>query len=173
MRLMSSPVGLPRLERHRSLRQLGLAVGFSQHPNQHRPQRPILLAVDQELGEGAALWVAQNSPSHPVCPLEVGEHEDMEELGTRSWTEGLQAFAKPALTLVGSHDRRLRGRTGVTWLCAVYWPQPTGRSPSLTAEKVGAGAAAKSPGAVPLGHQEAARIDSTLCPLRLPRTQSG
>jgi hypothetical protein len=28
----------------------------------------------------------------------------MEELGTRSGTEGLQAFAKPALTLVGSHD---------------------------------------------------------------------
>jgi hypothetical protein len=26
--------------------------------------------------------------SDPVCPLEVGEHEDMEELGTRSGTEG-------------------------------------------------------------------------------------
>ena len=28
------------------------AVGLSQHPDQHRPQRPVLLAVDQELGEG-------------------------------------------------------------------------------------------------------------------------
>ena len=38
---MSSPVGcLPRLERYRSLRQLGLA-GLSQQLNQHRPQHPI------------------------------------------------------------------------------------------------------------------------------------
>jgi hypothetical protein len=26
---------------------------FSQHPDEHRPERPILLAVDQEFGEGA------------------------------------------------------------------------------------------------------------------------
>ena len=31
------------------------ATGFSQHPDQHRSERPILLAVDQRLGEGAAL----------------------------------------------------------------------------------------------------------------------
>lgn len=28
---------------------------FSQHPDEHRPERPILLAVDQEFGEGPAL----------------------------------------------------------------------------------------------------------------------
>jgi len=33
------------------------AFDFPQHPDEHRPQRPILLAVDQELGEGAGLWV--------------------------------------------------------------------------------------------------------------------
>ena len=31
------------------------AFGLPQHPDEHRPQRPILLAVDQQLGEGAAL----------------------------------------------------------------------------------------------------------------------
>ena len=31
---------------------------FPQHPDKHCPQRPILLAVDQQLGEGAALRVA-------------------------------------------------------------------------------------------------------------------
>jgi hypothetical protein len=30
------------------------AIGLSQHPDQHRPERPVLLAVDQELGEGTA-----------------------------------------------------------------------------------------------------------------------
>jgi hypothetical protein len=39
-----------------------VAVEVSGHlpkyPDQHRSDRPILLAVDQQLGEGAALWVA-------------------------------------------------------------------------------------------------------------------
>ena len=26
-------------------------VGLSQHPDEHRPERPVLLAVDQQLGE--------------------------------------------------------------------------------------------------------------------------
>ena len=29
-----------------------LAVRLPKHPDEHRPKRPILLAVDQELGEG-------------------------------------------------------------------------------------------------------------------------
>ena len=45
----------------------GLAFGLPQHPNQQRPEGAVLLAVDQELGEGAA------------GPLEVGEHQDVEE----------------------------------------------------------------------------------------------
>jgi hypothetical protein len=120
-------------------------MGLPQHPDEHRPERPVLLAVDQELGEGTALWVAPEL-SDPVCPLEVGEHEDMEELGTRSGTEGLQAFAKPPLTFVGSHDRRLRGRTGVTRTRAVYSPQPTGRSPQPYCGEGGGGGGGKEPG---------------------------
>jgi hypothetical protein len=30
---------------------LDRAVGLSQHPDEHCPKRPVLLAVDQELGE--------------------------------------------------------------------------------------------------------------------------
>jgi hypothetical protein len=29
-----------------------------QHPDEHRPKRPVVLAIDQEFGEGAALRVA-------------------------------------------------------------------------------------------------------------------
>jgi hypothetical protein len=32
-----------------------LELGLPQHPDEHGPERPVLLAVDQELGEGAAL----------------------------------------------------------------------------------------------------------------------
>ncbi len=50
-----------------------------------RPKRPVLLAVDQQLGEVPTLGVA---PEHtePVGPLEVGEHEDVEQLGAGSPT---------------------------------------------------------------------------------------
>ena len=33
--------------------QLAWTVGLSQHPDEHRPERPILLAVDQEFAESA------------------------------------------------------------------------------------------------------------------------
>jgi hypothetical protein len=58
--------------------------------DQHRP-RPVLLAVDQELGEGATLGVAPEL-ADPVGPLEVGKHEDVEKLGAGSGTEGVQAL---------------------------------------------------------------------------------
>jgi hypothetical protein len=32
-----------------------LALNLPKHANEHRPERSVLLAVDQELGEGAAL----------------------------------------------------------------------------------------------------------------------
>jgi hypothetical protein len=35
---------------------------FAQHANEHRPKRPVLFAVDQELGEGTSRGVSQNSP---------------------------------------------------------------------------------------------------------------
>jgi hypothetical protein len=34
-----------------------IAFVLPQHPDEHRPKRPILLAVDQELGEGATARV--------------------------------------------------------------------------------------------------------------------
>jgi hypothetical protein len=50
------------------------------HP---RPERSVLLAVDQEFGECATLWVAPEL-SDPVGSLEVGQHEDVEKLGERA-----------------------------------------------------------------------------------------
>jgi len=47
----------------------------------------------------------------PVGSLEVGEHQDVEQLGAGSRAEGVQAFSKSALKIVGSHGRRLRGPT--------------------------------------------------------------
>ena len=40
-------------------RSLPITVGLPQHADQHRSQRPVLLAVDQELGEGASRGFAQ------------------------------------------------------------------------------------------------------------------
>jgi hypothetical protein len=50
---LALPVGFPAGTR---------APGLAQHPDQHRPQRPVLLAVDQKFGEGAALCVAPELP---------------------------------------------------------------------------------------------------------------
>ena len=69
-----------------------LAIGLAEHPDEHRPERPILLAVDQELGEGATLGVAPEL-SDPVGALEVGEHQDVEQLGAWSRTEGVETLA--------------------------------------------------------------------------------
>ena len=53
-----------------------LGVDLPQHPDKHSTKRPILLAIDQEFGEGTALWVAPEL-ADPVGPLEVGEHQDV------------------------------------------------------------------------------------------------
>ena len=68
--------------------QLVRSAGLPQHPDEHRPQRPVLLAVDQQLGEGAALRIAPEL-ADPVGALEVGEHQDVEEgsTGERSGRE--------------------------------------------------------------------------------------
>jgi hypothetical protein len=73
-----------------------------QHPDQHRPHRPILFAVDQELGECAALRVAPEL-ADPVGPLEVGEHEDVKQLGAGSGAEGFQPIAQDALDVLQVH----------------------------------------------------------------------
>ena len=65
------------------------AAGLTQRADEHRPERPILLAVDQQLGEGAALRVAPEL-ADPVGPLEVGEHQDVEKLRVWGPTEGIE-----------------------------------------------------------------------------------
>jgi hypothetical protein len=70
-----------------SVRYTEIQVRLPQHADQLRPERPVLLAVDEELGEGAALPVAPEL-SDPVGPVEVGEHEDVEQLGARSRPKG-------------------------------------------------------------------------------------
>jgi hypothetical protein len=72
-------------------------VGLPQHPDEHRPKRPILLAVDQELGERSGLGVPVER-ADPVDPVEVWEAKDVEELGAGCGTERVQTLPKPALS---------------------------------------------------------------------------
>jgi hypothetical protein len=51
-------------------------VSLTPHPDEYRSERPVLFAVDQKLGEGAALQVIPEL-SDPVGPLEVGERQDV------------------------------------------------------------------------------------------------
>ena len=68
----------------------GSVLSLPQDPNEHRSQRPVLLAVDQELGEGAALRVAPEL-TDPSSALEVGQHENVEELDASRRREGVEA----------------------------------------------------------------------------------
>jgi hypothetical protein len=43
---------------------VGLQLRLPQHADQHGPERPILLAVDQQLGECAVCGRLQHSPIH-------------------------------------------------------------------------------------------------------------
>jgi hypothetical protein len=72
------------------------------HADKHRSERTILLAVDQELGEGPALRVAPEL-ADPVGLLEVGEHEDVKQLGAGSGAEGFQPIAQDALDVLQVH----------------------------------------------------------------------
>jgi hypothetical protein len=56
-----------------------------QHADQYRPERPVLFAVDEKLGKRAALRVAPEL-SDPIASLEVGQHEDVQQLG--AWSGG-------------------------------------------------------------------------------------
>jgi hypothetical protein len=62
-----------------------------QHADEHRTERPVLLAVDQQLGEGPGLWVPSVGADR-ICPVEVGERQDAEQLGAGSGTEGIQSL---------------------------------------------------------------------------------
>jgi hypothetical protein len=50
-------------------------------PDEHRPERPILLTVDQQLAEGAGRGVPQYEPI-AANPLEVGEHDEFSDAGS-------------------------------------------------------------------------------------------
>ena len=65
---------------------------------------------NEQLGEGATLRVAPEL-ADPVGLLEVGEHEDVEQLGAESRTEGVETLPESALELIGPHGRRLRRLT--------------------------------------------------------------
>jgi hypothetical protein len=57
---------------------------------EHRPECSILLAVNQELGEGTTLRVTPKL-ADPLATLEVREHQDVEQFGTGSRPKGVQA----------------------------------------------------------------------------------
>jgi hypothetical protein len=70
--------------------------------DEHRPERPVLLAVDQEFGEGPRLRIPPEL-SDPVGPLKVGQRQDVEQLGAGSGTEGVKALPESALQLIRPH----------------------------------------------------------------------
>ena len=75
------------------------ASSLPRHADEHRPERPILLAVDEQLGEGAALRVAPEL-ADPLGALEVREHEDVEQLGAGSGTERVETGLEPPFEFV-------------------------------------------------------------------------
>jgi hypothetical protein len=59
--------------------QLAL-LALPQHADQHGPERPILFAVDQQVGEGTALRIAPEL-ADPLGALQVREAQDVVEFG--------------------------------------------------------------------------------------------
>ena len=68
-----------------------LAVGLPQHPDEHGPERPILLAIDQELGEGPRLRVPPELPDRSTRS-KSGSKQNVEQLGSGSRAERVEAF---------------------------------------------------------------------------------
>jgi hypothetical protein len=68
-------------------------LSLAQHPDQHRSQGSVLLPVDQEFSEGAALRVAPEL-ADPIGSLEVGQHEDVEQLCAGSRPERGEDLAR-------------------------------------------------------------------------------
>ena len=100
-----------RRRRFQSARRLTLMGGalealapfhLPQHADQYRPERSILLAVDEQFGEGAALRVAPEL-ADAVGAIEVGEHQDMKQLGAGSWPEDISAFTELSFDLPEVH----------------------------------------------------------------------
>ena len=83
-------------------RRAARLVGIPQHADEHRSKHPVLLAVDQELGEGPRRGVPPVRADR-IGPLEVGERQDVEQLGAGSRAECIEAIPKSPLQLVGTH----------------------------------------------------------------------
>jgi hypothetical protein len=66
-----------------------------QQAEHHRPRRLVLLQIDHQLAEGPRLGVAPEL-ADPVGSVEVGQHEDVEQLGASGRREGLQALRSAA-----------------------------------------------------------------------------
>jgi hypothetical protein len=75
-------------EWNRAVEKRRAALGFPQHSDEHCPQRPILLAVDQRLAEGARLRITPEL-ADPLDPFEVGQRE--------SWRSSARAAGERAL----------------------------------------------------------------------------
>ena len=54
-----------------------------------------------ELSEGAGLGFPQQDPI--IGPVEVGQHEDVEQLGAGSGAEGVETLAESAFKIIGVH----------------------------------------------------------------------
>jgi hypothetical protein len=108
---------------------LASPLSLPQHPDQHGSERPILLAVDQQLCKGAALRVALEL-SDPVGPV-----ESWAASGRGAARRGERDQGCPGVPVVGSrvrqggrlrrllrrHVGRSRGHPGVggtRWDCA-------------------------------------------------------
>jgi hypothetical protein len=77
-----------------------LPLALPQHPHEHRPERPVLLAVDQQLGEGPVLRIAPEL-ADPIDTLEVREREDVEKFRAGCGRQCVEALLQGALKLVG------------------------------------------------------------------------
>jgi hypothetical protein len=60
-------------------RSLCPTVVLPQHPDEHRSERPVLLAVDQELPEAPGFRMPPEL-ANPLGALEVWQDEDVEQL---------------------------------------------------------------------------------------------
>ena len=60
-------------------------------------------ALDAAVHSARSLGALSARLSDPLGPLEVKEHQDVEQLGAGSETEGVQALAQSALEFIGPH----------------------------------------------------------------------
>jgi hypothetical protein len=139
------------MRRGLSVRPLAPPTGLSQHPDEHSPQRPVLLAVDQEFGKGAALWVAPEL-ADPVGAIEVGQHEDVEKFGAAS---GARA-SRRARSRRSSSSGRIGEPETTASPCGAGLPCrtarscfPMPRSPESSGHRVGGGTLPPQTGAPP------------------------